>query len=115
MFATIYEYGTFFNDINDSLLLAKQLFPEILQLSTITDYKDYINSLLATLVDSNFVIAKDYGNYFTKIYFDAKLELKKQQGKDELLVIARVNCAAKSGRRAPEVAFQFLLTDSWHD
>ncbi len=86
VFATTYEYSTFFNDLNDSLALAKQLFPEILQLSTITDYKDYINSLLVTLVDSNFVSAKAYENYFTKIYFDAKLELKKQQGKDEKII-----------------------------
>ena len=86
VFATSYEYGTFFNDLNDSLALAKQLFPEILQLSTITDYKDYVNSLLVTLVDSNFVTAKEYENYFTKIYFDAKLELKKQQGKDEKII-----------------------------
>ena len=83
VFATNYEYSTFFNDIKDSLLLAKQLFPEILQLSTITDYKDDINSLLVTLVDSNLVTAKEYENYFSKIYFDARLELKKQQGKDE--------------------------------
>jgi hypothetical protein len=86
VFATTYEYSTFFNDLNDSLALAKQLFPEILQLSTITDYKDYVNSLLVTLVDSNFVSAKEYESFFSKIYFDAKLELKKQQGKDEKLV-----------------------------
>ncbi|MGI8584264.1 MAG: hypothetical protein ACR2KX_18885, partial [Chitinophagaceae bacterium] len=83
VFATGYEYSSFFNDIKDSLLLAKKLFPEFLQLSTIADYKDEINSLLVTLVDSNLVTAKDYENYFTKIYFDAKLELKKQQGRDE--------------------------------
>ncbi|MEJ7675899.1 MAG: hypothetical protein WKF59_25170 [Chitinophagaceae bacterium] len=83
VFATGYEYSSFFNDIKDSLLLAKKLFPEFLQLSTIADYKDDINSLLVTLVDSNLVTAKDYENYFTKIYFDAKLELKKQQGRDE--------------------------------
>ena len=83
VFATNYEYSTFFNDINDSLSLAKQLFPEILQLSTIQDYKDDINSLLVNLVDSNVITGKEYESYFTKIYFDARLELKKQQGKDE--------------------------------
>jgi hypothetical protein len=83
VFATNYEYSTFFNDITDSLFLAKQLFPEILQLSTIQDYKDDINSLLVRLVDSNMITGKEYENYFTKIYFDARLDLKKQQGKDE--------------------------------
>ena len=82
-FSTSYEYNTFFNDIKDSLSLAKQLFPELLQLSTIEDYRDYVNSLLVTLVDSNLVKGKAYENYFTKIYFDASLALKKQQGKDE--------------------------------
>lgn len=86
VFTSNYEYNTFFNDVNDSLLLAKQLFPEILQLSTITDYKDDINSLLVTLVDSNLITGKEYENYFTRIYFDARLELKKQQGKDEKAV-----------------------------
>lgn len=83
VFATNYEYNTFFNDIRDSLLLAKQLFPEILQLSSVEDYRDDINSLLVTLVDSSVLKGKDYENYFTKIYFDAGLALKKQQGKDE--------------------------------
>lgn len=83
VFATNYEYSSFFSDIKDSLLAAKKLFPEILQLSTIADYKDEINSLLVTLVDSNLISAKEYESYFTKIYFDARLELKKQQGKDE--------------------------------
>ena len=86
VFATNYEYSSFFADINDSLFLARQLFPEILQLSTIEDYKDELNSLLVTLVDSNLISAKDYENYYTKIYFDARIELKKQRGKDEKII-----------------------------
>ena len=86
VFANNYEYSTFFNDINDSLLLAKELFPELLQLSTIADYKDAINDLLVMLVDSSYLSGKDYQEYFTRIYFDARLELKKQQGKDEKAV-----------------------------
>jgi hypothetical protein len=38
---------------------------------------------LVTLVDSNFLKSNDYESYFAKIYFDAKIEMKKQQGKDE--------------------------------
>ena len=86
VFASSYEYTSFFNDIKDSLELAKQLFPGILELSGIPDYKDDINSILVTLVDSNLITAKEYEKYFTKIYFDARLELKKQQGKDEKLL-----------------------------
>jgi hypothetical protein len=67
-------------------LLAKSLFPELLQLSTLSDYKDHVLSLLVTLVDSNLVKAADYESYFAKIYFDAKVELKKLQIKDEKLL-----------------------------
>jgi hypothetical protein len=83
LFENSNDYSDFFEDIRDSLLLAKKLFPEILQLLTIEDYKDNITSLLVSLVDSNLITAKDYEDFFTKIYFDAKIELKKQQAKDE--------------------------------
>ena len=58
----------------------------MLQLSTLNDYKDNVLSLLVTLVDSNLVKVPDYEAYFTKIYFDAKVELKKQQIKDEKIL-----------------------------
>ncbi len=86
LFESANEYSDFFDDIDDSLLLAKKLFPEILQLLTIDDYKDNVTSLLVSLVDSNLITAKEYEDYFTKIYFDAKIELKKQQTKDEKLM-----------------------------
>jgi hypothetical protein len=75
-----------FRSLDDSLLLAKELFPDLLQLSTLSDYKDNVLSLLATLVDSNYIKADDYNEYFTKIYFDAKVELKRQQIKDEKIM-----------------------------
>lgn len=83
VFSQSYDYSTLFSDLGDSLLLAKELFPEILQLSTLNDYKDDVFSLLVSLVDSNLITAADYETYFTKIYFDAKVELKKMQIKDE--------------------------------
>ncbi len=86
LFENANEYSDLFEDIRDSLLLAKKMFPEILQLLTIEDYKDNVTSLLADLVDSNLVAAKDYEDFFTKIYFDAKIELKKQQARDEKLM-----------------------------
>ncbi len=83
VFADSYDYSSLFAQLGDSLLLAKELFPELLQLSTLNNYKDDVISLLVTLVDSNLVSAADYEPYFTKIYFDAKVELKKMQIKDE--------------------------------
>jgi hypothetical protein len=77
------SYGRLFDLFNDSLLLAKTLFPEMLQLSSLEDYKPHINSLLKSMVDSGYLKGKNYSSYFTKIYLDAKVQLKKQQNKDE--------------------------------
>lgn len=83
LFENSYDYDSFFADIDDSLLLAKKLFPSILHLLSIDDYKDEVMSLLAALVDSNLLAGKDYKDFYTSIYFDAKIALKKQQAKDE--------------------------------
>lgn len=83
VYSSTYEYEHVFNLLEDSLELARKVFPDFLQLTTLTDYKDPVISLLVTLVDSGHVKAADYEDYFSKIYFDAKIELKKQQGKDE--------------------------------
>lgn len=86
VFSDNYEYSSLFRNLGDSLLLARNLFPELLQLSTLTDYKENVLNLLVTLVDSNLIRAADYESYFTKIYFDAKVELKKLQIKDEKIL-----------------------------
>lgn len=86
VFSDNYDYSNMFRNLGDSLLLARELFPELLQLSTLRDYKDQVLTLLVTLVDSNIVKAEDYSSYFTKIYFDAKVELKKLQVKDEKIL-----------------------------
>jgi uncharacterized protein YbaP (TraB family) len=83
LFDNSYELTAIFNNLEDSLKLAATLYPELLQLASIDDYKKPVQSLLATLVDSGYVKSLQYEDYFSKIYFDAKIELKKQQGKDE--------------------------------
>ncbi|HXB93745.1 MAG TPA: hypothetical protein VNU70_01260, partial [Puia sp.] len=77
------DYNYLFRDIGDSLALARTLFPGLLQLASVDDYKANIQSLLADLVDSNYLRAADYEGYFSQIYFDAKIQWKKQEGKDE--------------------------------
>lgn len=79
-------YSSFFEFFEDSLPLAKTLFPDVLQLVTIQDYKVPVTNLLRTMVDSGFVTAADYGDYYNKLYFDAKIEWKKQQNNDEKLL-----------------------------
>ncbi|MBS1661060.1 MAG: hypothetical protein JST68_08420, partial [Bacteroidetes bacterium] len=77
------DYNYLFQDIGDSLALARTLFPQLLQLATVDDYKSNIQSLLAELVDSGYLHAPDYESYFSQVYFDAKIQWKKQEGKDE--------------------------------
>lgn len=77
------DYTYLFQDLGDSLALAKTLFPDLLQLATVDDYKSNIQSLLSSLVDSGYLHASDYETWFSQVYFDAKIQWKKQEGKDE--------------------------------
>jgi len=77
------EYTTLFSGLSDSLELAAPLFPDILQLTALDDYKEPVTSLLVTLVDSGLVKTKQYEDYFDKIYFDAKIKLKKEQNEEQ--------------------------------
>jgi uncharacterized protein YbaP (TraB family) len=77
------EYTGLFRDIGDSLALARSLFPDLLKLSTVDDYKANIQSLLADLVDSNYLQPADYEPWLSQIWFDAKIQWKKQESKDE--------------------------------
>ncbi len=83
VFEESYDYEGIFSNLGDTLQLARTLYPDILQLTSLDDYKDNIISLLVTLVDSGYVQAKDYDQYFSKLSFDARIELKKLQGRDE--------------------------------
>lgn len=78
-----YSYDNNFWENEDSLNLLKTLFPDILQLTNLEDYKDKVTSLLVKLVDSNKLAAADYETYFSKILFDARIALKKQMLKEE--------------------------------
>ena len=77
------DYSYLFQDLRDSLKLAKTLFPDLMQLATVDDYKFNIQSLLATLVDSGYLRSADYESYFSQLYFDARIQWKKQEGRDE--------------------------------
>lgn len=78
-----YTYEELFSNFSDSLQLAAQLFPDILQLTTLQDYKTPVMDLLVTLVDSGTIQPAQYEQWFQKIFFDAKIALKKQKGSDE--------------------------------
>lgn len=78
-----YENQNDFFSEEDSLELLRTLFPDILQLTTLEDYKKDINSVLVKLVDSGRIAPQDYESYFNMILFDARITLKKQHNEDE--------------------------------
>ncbi len=86
VFERTYEYSGMFNQLSDTLALAKSFFPQLLQLASVEDYKEKINDLLCDLVDSGIVKAADYESYFSQLYFDAKIQLKKLKSRDEKLL-----------------------------
>jgi hypothetical protein len=77
------DYNYLFQDLGDSLALASTLFPDLLQLAAVDDYKSNVQGLLAGLVDSGYLTGKDYSAWFSQIWFDARIQWKKQEGRDE--------------------------------
>lgn len=66
----------------DTLSLTKVIFPDILQLMNIDDYRNDVMNLLVTMVDSGYLKAADYESSFPKIYLEARQLLKKQLAKE---------------------------------
>jgi hypothetical protein len=77
-------YGRWYQ-LYDSLSLTKLIFPDILQLMNIDDYRNDVMNLLVTMVDSGYLKAADYETYFPKIYLEARQQLKKQLAKENKL------------------------------
>ena len=69
--------------IGEDSILALSLFPEILQLIPIEGYKQPILQLMVGMADSNRLPAAAYERYFTGLFPDAQILLKKQQLSDE--------------------------------
>ncbi len=75
--------------LHDTLALAKIIFPDMLQLINLDDYKGAVMELLTTLVDSGYVDAKMYETFYTKFYAEAKQELKKERSNENQKSIAK--------------------------
>lgn len=67
-----------FRPLYDSLQLARALFPDLLELTALTDYKEPVYSLLSTLVDSNLVQPSLYADHISQLAFDARIALQKE-------------------------------------
>ena len=72
-----------FSSLEKSLSESKNLYPELLNYATISEYKKPIYSLLSTLVEKKMIKPKVYKSYRKQILNEAKIELKRQLGKKE--------------------------------
>lgn len=73
-----YAGNDYFERLYDSVKLTRTIFSGLLPLIIVDDYKAPMMRLLAEMADSNLVDPKEYEPYFSKIYLEAKNELKKQ-------------------------------------
>ena len=76
-----FEIYQIFKPYMDSLPLAKKLYPDILDYSTIEEYKSPIFSLLARLKSSGLIKPNSYKKYRKQMLNDAKIQLKRELGK----------------------------------
>ena len=74
--------------IDDTLKLAKTLYPDLLSLTALDEYKYKVYGLLAMLKDSAYINNGIYDNIYTQLLADAKAELKRN--------IARENTKTKN-------------------
>jgi uncharacterized protein YbaP (TraB family) len=74
-----YADGSFMDELYDSVQLTAKIFKGILPLISVEDYERPVMNLMARLVDSNLVAAKDYEMYLPKFLIEARQALKKQQ------------------------------------
>jgi len=74
------EIKSIFKPYEDSLELARRLYPELLKYSSITEYKAPIFSLLAQLKKQDLIKSANYKKYRGQLLNDAKILLKRHLG-----------------------------------
>ncbi len=74
------EIKSIFKPYEDSLELARRLYPELLKYSSITEYKAPIFSLLAQLKKEDLIKSVNYKKYKGQLLNDAKILLKRHLG-----------------------------------
>lgn len=73
------ELWGLFGSIGEDTALSRSLFPELLQLIPVEGYKAPILQLMAEMADSDRLPRPLYEEYFTGLFSDAQILLKKQQ------------------------------------
>lgn len=79
------EIEYLFMPFYDSLDVAKELYPKVLMLTALDEYKMPVYQLLATLVDSNVIKPKVYKSHLKQLIWEANNEAKRQKGSEASL------------------------------
>jgi hypothetical protein len=66
----------------DSLKVAKEIYPDVLMLTALPEYKVPVYQLLATLIDSGLIKPKVYKKYLKQLSWEANNEIKRQKGSE---------------------------------
>jgi len=75
-------YSYHWGPLYDTLALSATIIPDLLNLITLDDYKDDVLELLSYAVDSGYIKAETYKQYFNKFLLEAKQQLKKQVARE---------------------------------
>ncbi|RFM28660.1 TraB/GumN family protein [Deminuibacter soli] len=86
VFESTEGYNSLFRPFADTLKLGRQLFPDLLQLASLEEYRVPVTRLLASLADSGLITSKEYDGYYNKLLYDGKIAFKRQQARDERLL-----------------------------
>ncbi|HMH21928.1 MAG TPA: TraB/GumN family protein [Puia sp.] len=103
------ELRELFRHIGDDSSLGRMMFPEILRLAAIEDFKTPVNNLLFSLTDSSAIRKEDYSDHYTSLLFDAQLLLRKQQSRDE-----KAEAEKEEGESDGDMS-RLLLSTAWQN
>lgn len=79
VFESTVELRELFRQLGTDSTLVAGLFPDILRLTSIDEYKTPVTDLLIRLSDSNRVRKEAYADHFTNLFYDAQVLLKRLQ------------------------------------
>lgn len=69
--------GSFFDELNDSLSLTRQILPDLLPLLNLDEYERPLMRLMGRMIDSSQLSTTEYSAYFSKFFLEARMELRK--------------------------------------
>lgn len=83
VFGEMNQPSGLFTPLYDSLRLSAALFPDLMQFTALTDYKNQVYTLLSELADSGYIRPDVYKEQVNQIAFDARVHLQKQLSREQ--------------------------------